>query len=72
MASRPFPEPKNPSRSDILDTVGDPGMGQWRNPVHLKAVHGGWPKNPTNENERADKKIFGAEMEPSAKRGRLE
>lgn len=26
--------------------IGDPGEDRWRNPVHIKAATGGWPKRP--------------------------
>jgi hypothetical protein len=37
-------KPRNPTRQEILDTVGDQGEGHYRNPIHLREVTGKWPK----------------------------
>lgn len=49
--STSFLKPRDPSRKDILDTMGDQGMDKWRNPVHLPALHDKWPR-PENPEAR--------------------
>jgi hypothetical protein len=44
VTTREILKPRNPSRQDILDTVGDQGEGHYRNPIHLREVTGKWPK----------------------------
>lgn len=68
--SRDLPWPKAPSRQDILDMVGDKGMDKWRNPVHLRAVTGEWPK-PQTEEARGEKRLMEMEMTPSHRNGSL-
>lgn len=64
--------PRNPSRTDILDTIGDQGMDKFHNPVHLRAVKDGWPKRAQNRNERVDSEIMGLETGgPSHRNGLL-
>jgi hypothetical protein len=36
--------PKNPTHKEILDTLNDKGLAQWRNPMHLAALDSPkWP-----------------------------
>jgi hypothetical protein len=65
-----IPRPKNPSRQEILDTVGDPGMDKWRNPLHVKAVTKTWP-HPQTDEARDEKPITRMEMTPSHRNGSI-
>jgi len=63
MASRPIFEPRKPTRQDILDMIGDQGEGHWRNPVHLRAVTGKWPKK-ADVPEDKERRIINEMAEP--------
>jgi hypothetical protein len=64
MASRPIFEPRNPTRQEILDTVGDQGEGHYRNPVHLREVTGKWPK-ADNDPEGKERQFINEMPHPS-------
>ena len=71
MPTRDIFKPRNPSRKEILDTIGDQGMEEYRNPVHLRAIKDSWPNRAQNRNERVDADIMGMEMTPSHRNGSL-
>lgn len=70
MAARECFKPKHVSRKSILETVGEEGRGKFRNPVHLDAVHEGWP-HPKTDEAKGMQKTMGLEMTPGYRNGPL-
>jgi hypothetical protein len=68
--SREIARPRNPTREEMLETVGDQGLKHYRNPIHLRAVERTWPK-PQTEEAKNEHRIMKMEMHPSARNGSL-
>jgi hypothetical protein len=68
--SRDIAKPRNPTRAEILETLSDIGLKNYRNPVHLTAIKDSWPK-PQTEEAKKDYKIMKMEMYPSARNGSI-
>jgi len=69
MSSRPIIEPKSPSRERVLEMIDDKGRDKWRNPVHLKGIHGGWPHSPQTDEGKQMKIQAGMETKITGEKG---